>query len=76
MKNTDEYCDSFMKDSLFKIFRADDDGVYPNRDVNWIDSDFSQKFVNYLTWECPQVCPGNFDENDIGLLGRVYLSQV
>ena len=29
-----------------------------------------------LTREGPQVCPGDFNENVIGLLGGVYLSQV
>jgi hypothetical protein len=29
-----------------------------------------------LTREDPQVCPGDFNENDVGLLSQVYLSQV
>ena len=31
--------------------------------------------IRSLTREGPQVCPGDFNENDIGLSSEVYLSQ-
>jgi hypothetical protein len=42
---------------------------------------FSLNKKNMLTMVCltregPQVCPGDFNENDVGLLSQVYLCQV
>ena len=37
---------------------------------------FSQAGALLLTREGPQVCSADFNENDMGLLSQVYLSQV
>ena len=34
------------------------------------------KMLSTFTREGPQVCPGDFNENDVGFLSQVYLSQV
>ena len=48
-------------------------GIYENRDTPIFDSRSGECV---LTREGPQVCPRDFNENDVGLLSRVCLSQV